>query len=108
MPHSSTAQITIGRDMGLEAECTVRVGRKASAGTAQLEGETLIFRGDFRLEIPFERIRDVTVDGGTLVVTAEDEARFDLGPQVAERWMRLIKQPKGLFEKLEINPESRV
>jgi len=94
--------------MGLEAECTVRVGRKVSAGTAQLEGETLIFRGDFRLEIPFERMREIAVDGGALVVTADDEARFELGGPVAERWMRLIKQPKGLFEKLEIGPQSRV
>jgi hypothetical protein len=94
--------------MGLEAECTVRVGRKVSAGTAHLESETLLFRGDFRLEIPFDRIRDVTVDGGTLVVVADDEARFELGAAVAERWMRLIKQPKALFEKLEISAESRI
>jgi hypothetical protein len=94
--------------MGLEAECTVRVGRRVSDGTAQLEGEVLIFRGDFRLEIPFERIREVAVAGGALVVTTDEEARFDLGAPVAERWMRLIKQPKGLFEKLEIGPQSRV
>jgi hypothetical protein len=94
--------------MGLEAEGTVRVGRKASTGTALLEGESLIFRGDFRLEIPFEQIREVTVEGDTLVVSAADEARFELGAQVAERWMRLIKQPKGLFEKLEVGPQSRI
>lgn len=107
MPHSRAARFTIVR-MGLEAECTVRVGRKTSAGTAQLESEVLVFRGDFRLEIPFDRIRDVAVDGGALVVAADDEVRFELGAPVAERWMRLIKQPKGLFEKLEIGPESRV
>lgn len=107
MPHSAGARFTIVR-MGLEAECTVRVGRKVSAGTAHLESETLIFRGDFRLEIPFDRMRGVTVDGGTLVVAAEDETRFELGASIAERWMRLIKQPKALFEKLEILPESRV
>lgn len=94
--------------MGLEAECTVRVGRKASGGKAQVEGETLSFRGDFRLDIPFERIREVSVDGDALVVSADEEARFELGAPVAERWMKLIKQPKGLFEKLEIGAESRV
>jgi hypothetical protein len=107
MPHSSRAQTTIVA-MGLEAECTARVGRKVSAGTAQLEGETLLFRGDFRVEIPFDRIRDVTVEGGALVVTADEETRFELGAPVAERWMRLIKQPKGLLEKLEVGPLSRV
>jgi hypothetical protein len=97
-----------GEAMGIEAECTVRVGRKASAGTAQIEGETLLFRGDFRLSIPFERMREVAVDGDALVVTADDEVRFELGAPVAVRWMRLIKQPKGLFEKLELLPQSRV
>jgi hypothetical protein len=94
--------------MGLDAECTARVGRKGSAGKAHLEGETLQFRGDFRLDIPFEQIKEVSVDGGTLVVNADDEVRLELGAQVAERWMKLIKQPKGLFEKLEIGPSSRV
>jgi hypothetical protein len=107
MPHLARAQSTIVA-MGLEAECTVRVGRKASPGTALLEGETLIFRGEFRLEIPFEKMREVSVEGGALVVTADEEARFELGAPVAERWMKLIKQPKGLFEKLEVGPQSRV
>jgi hypothetical protein len=95
--------------MGLEAGCTVRVGRKESAGTAQLEGGALLFRGDFRLEIRFESMREVGVDGAALVVkTDEEEARFELGAPVAERWARLIKEPKSLFEKLEVGPQSRV
>jgi hypothetical protein len=94
--------------MGLDAECTARVGRKASVGKAHLEGESLQFRGDFRLDIPFERIKDASVDGAALVVVADEEVRLELGAQVAERWMKLIKQPKGLFEKLEIGPTSRV
>ena len=95
--------------MGIEAECTVRVGRKTSAGKALLEGETLTFRGDFSLQIPFDGMRSVSVDGPALVVeTSDQEARFEVGPVVAERWLRLIKEPKGLFEKLEIGPHSRV
>ena len=95
--------------MGLEAECTVRVGRKASVGKALLEGETLVFRGDFRLDIPFDRMKDVAVDGAALVVrTDENETRLELGAAMANRWARLIKEPKGLFEKLEIGAQSRV
>jgi hypothetical protein len=95
--------------MGLEAECTVRVGRKASTGKALLEGETLVFRGDFHLDIPFDRMKDVAVEGGALVVKTDDnEARLELGASMADRWARLIKEPKGLFEKLEIGPQSRV
>jgi hypothetical protein len=95
--------------MGLEAECTVRVGRKASAGKALLESERLIFRGDFRLDIPFEAMREVATDGDALVVKTDDqEARLELGAPVADRWMRLIKEPKGLFEKLEVGKDSRI
>jgi hypothetical protein len=95
--------------MGLEAQCTVRIGRKASAGVAHLESERLVFRGDFRLDMPFDTMRDVSTDGDALVVKTDDqEARFELGAAVADRWMRLIKEPKSLFEKLEVGPGSRV
>lgn len=103
--------------MGLEAACTVRVGRKSSKGKALLEGEVLVFRGvtperggaDMRLDIPFGQMRDVGVDGESLVVrTDEQEARFELTEPIAERWARLIKEPKGLFEKLELGPDAKV
>src|SRR6516162_5523308 len=95
--------------MGLEAQCTVRIGRKTSAGVAHLESERLIFRGDFRLDMPFDTMRDVSTDGNALVVKTDDqEARFELVAPVADRWMRLIKEPKSLFEKLEVGPGSRV
>src|SRR5258708_22511942 len=95
--------------MGLEAECTVRVGRKTSLGKAQLEGEVLVFRGDFRLDIPFDSIKEARADGDALAVrTADQEARFELGAAVSERWARLITEPKSLFEKLDVGSESRV
>jgi hypothetical protein len=95
--------------MGQEAECTVRVGKKSSAGKALLESEVLVFRGEFRLDIPFGQMKDVAVDGGALVVRTDDsEARLELGTPTADKWARLIKEPKGLFEKLEVGAESRV
>ncbi len=95
--------------MGLEVECTVRVGRKSSVGKALLEEEALLFRGDFRLDLAFARMRDVTIVGDALVIrTDTQEARFELGEPVAERWLRMIREPKGLLEKLEVGPASRV
>jgi hypothetical protein len=95
--------------MGLEAECTVRVGRKVSSGKALLESDALIFRGDARYEIAFGAMTSASVEGDALVVKTPDlEVRFELGAAVAERWLRLIKEPKGLFEKLELLPDSRV
>jgi len=95
--------------MGLEAECTVRVGRKKSTGKARLESESLLFRGEFRLDLPLQRIRAASLVGDALVVrTDEQEARFELGAEVAERWRRQIKEPRGLLEKLGIGPTSHV
>jgi hypothetical protein len=95
--------------MGLEADCTVRIGKKAFVGRAHLEGEALLFRGDTSLEIPFDQMREVLAEGDALLVRTEaQEARFEVGPVIANRWARLIKEPKGLFEKLEIGPQSRV
>jgi hypothetical protein len=95
--------------MGLEAQCTVRVGKKGGSGQAHLEADSLVFRGNPRLEIPFERIREALVEGDTLVVrTTDQEARFDLGAEMAQRWLRSILEPKGLFEKLDLVPQSRV
>ncbi|HEV3189516.1 MAG TPA: hypothetical protein VGY54_03415 [Polyangiaceae bacterium] len=97
------------KSMGLEAQCTVRVGRKMASGNALLEAEALVFRGDFRLLIPFDKIKDVAIDGETLIVrTDEQEVRFELGAAAAERWLRKIREPKGLLEKLELGPQSRV
>jgi hypothetical protein len=95
--------------MGLEAECSVRVGRRTFTGTALLEGELLLFRGETSLKIPFDEMREVSVEGPALVVkTSDQEAAFEVGAPVAERWLRLIKEPKSLFEKLEVGPLSRV
>jgi hypothetical protein len=85
------------------------MGRKTSPGRAHLAGETLAFRGDFKLDIPFDQMGEVRVDGDALIVHSDDqEVRLELGPLVASRWARLIKEPKGLFDKLEIGPQSRV
>src|SRR5580698_8232435 len=95
--------------MGLETECTVRVGRQVSEGWAVLEADRLTFKGQFSLDIEFGAMTDVSVVKDTLVVkTASQEAHFELGAVLADRWSRLIKEPKGLFEKLEVKPESRV
>jgi hypothetical protein len=95
--------------MGLQAECTVRVGRKTAVGQALLETKTLIFRGEFGLRLSFDRIGKVAVEAGALVVRTPDrEARFELGNAVATRWARMIQEPKGLLDKLDVTSQSRI
>jgi len=94
--------------MGQEAICTVNFGGKTSQGKARLETEELVFRGDFRIAVPFRRIRSLQARDGSLKVRfPEGAASFDLGP-LAEKWADKIKNPKSLLDKLGVKPESRV
>jgi hypothetical protein len=68
--------------MGLEADCTVRHDGQVSRGKALLETKELIFRGEFRLKIPFAEIRSLETKGGELHVTSgAGAAVFELGTQ---------------------------
>jgi hypothetical protein len=94
--------------MGLEANCTVRCEGRVSSGKALLETGEIIFRGEFRLKIPFRKIRSAEVKAGELhVQSATAVAVFALGPQ-AEKWAFKIRNPKGLLDKLGVKPEQRV
>lgn len=94
--------------MGLEATCKVRYGRQVSQGKALLETSELIFRGEFRLKIPFKEIQSADAKGSELHVKSADAvAIFELGPQ-AEKWASKIRNPKSLLDKLGIKPDSRV
>ncbi|MCI0402299.1 MAG: DUF3052 domain-containing protein [Acidobacteria bacterium] len=94
--------------MGQEAICTAHFGAKTSRGKAHLESEELIFRGDFRIAIPFRRIRSLRVRNGKLSIRVpEGEASFSLGSH-AEKWAEKIKNPKTLLDKLGVKAESKV
>ncbi len=94
--------------MGLEALCTARFGRKTSKGKALLESEALVFRGEFRLAIPFRGMQSVkTVSGELRVEFPEGTVSFALGPQ-AERWAEKILHPKSLIDKLGVKPGAAV
>lgn len=94
--------------MGLEATCKARYGRQVSLGKALLESSELIFRGEFRLKIPFPEIQSAEAKSGELhVKSAAAEAVFELGPQ-AEKWALKIRNPKSLLDKLGVKPDSRV
>ncbi|MGA2095162.1 MAG: hypothetical protein ABSH39_02580 [Candidatus Acidiferrum sp.] len=94
--------------MGNEANCTVRFGKQVSAGKALLETSELIFRGEFRLKIPFAQIQSLkAVDGELRIDFPEGHASFELGPQ-AEKWANKILHPKSRMEKLGIKSGSKV
>src|ERR1700674_2111943 len=94
--------------MGNEASCKVRFGKQESEGKALLETSEILFRGEFRLKIPFCTIKSAkAVDGELRLQTAEGLAVFHLGA-AAEKWRDKILNPKSRIEKLGVNPDSKV
>ena len=95
--------------MGNEAICKVRFGKQESAGKARLETSEVLFRGDFRLKIPFSSIKSgKAVDGELRLQTEEGLASFHLGSGTAEKWLEKILHPKSRIEKLGVKPAAKV
>ena len=91
--------------MGSELMCTVRSGGKKSEGKALLETSEIIFRGDFRLKIPFSSLKSTVAEGGELHLKWKDGAAvFELGERAA-KWADKILHPKSTTEKLGIKPD---
>ena len=90
--------------MGRELACTVRAGGKTSQGKALLETAEILFRGDFRLKIPFASLQSTKAKNGELHLKwAEGSAVFELGEH-AESWADKILHPRSVPEKLGIKP----
>ena len=94
--------------MGNELKCTARFGKEVSEGKALLETSELLFRGDFRLKIPFASIKSAkAVDGELRLQTANGLAVFEIGP-AAEKWCDKILHPKTRIEKIGLKPGVKV
>jgi hypothetical protein len=94
--------------VGNELKCTVSYGEQKSEGKVLLETSEILFRGGFRLKIPFATIKSAkAVDGELRLQTAEGLAIFHLGA-AAEKWCDKILHPKSRIEKLGVKPEARV
>jgi hypothetical protein len=94
--------------VGQELHCTARFGKQVSAGKALLETSGILFRGDFRLKIPFSGIKSIkAVDGELRVQTADGLAAFELG-KAAEKWCEKILHPKTRIEKLGVKAGAKV
>ena len=94
--------------MGNQAFCKVRFGEQESEGKALLETSEILFRGDFRLKIPFTTVKSAkAADGELRLQTAEGPAIFQLGAN-AERWLEKILHPKSRIEKLSVKSGAKV
>lgn len=94
--------------MGLEAACTARFNGRRSGGKALLETDELVFRGDYRLSIPFADMESVVAEGERLAVRfSGGTAVFELGRH-APGWAERIRNPKTLIDKLGVRPGWKV
>jgi hypothetical protein len=102
--------------MGQEIKCRVEFGKESSSGKALLETSELIFRGDFRLKIPFSSIRKLEVSAGKLAIqfavdvkagAGDGSAVFHLG-DAAEKWASKIRNPPSRLDKLGVKPGTKV
>jgi hypothetical protein len=94
--------------MGQEIKCRVEFGREASEGKALLETAEVLFRGGFRLKIPFQSITAMETAGGKLKIQFGNEsAVFHLGP-AAEKWAAKIRNPPSRLDKLGVKPGTKV
>jgi hypothetical protein len=94
--------------MGNEAICKVRFGKQESEGKVLLETSEILFRGDFRLKIPFSTIKSAkAVDGELRLETAKGLAAFQLGA-AAQKWCEKILHPKSRIEKLGMNAGAKI
>jgi hypothetical protein len=94
--------------LGSEAVCRVRYGGRAGEGKALLETSELLFRGDFRLRIPFGEITSLVDQDGELCVAFRGEtAVFELGKN-ARAWAEKIRNPRGLLDKLGVKAGAKV
>ncbi len=93
--------------MGAEIKCRVRFEKQSGEGRALLETSEIIFRGDFRLKIPFADITAAKAVNGELRVRfAEGEAIFEIGA-AAEKWAEKILHPKSVIEKIGVKAEAK-
>jgi len=94
--------------MGQEIKCKVEFGKDSSEGKALLETSEVLFRGDFRLKIPFRAITKMEAAGGRLNIHfPEGSAVFHLG-KAAEKWAEKIRNPPSRLDKLGVKPGSKV
>jgi hypothetical protein len=94
--------------MGNEVKCRVQFGKQHGEGRALLETSEILFRGEFRLKIPFAAIKSAkAVDGELRLQTPEGPAIFYLGP-AAEKWRDKILHPKSRIEKLGVKPDAKI
>ena len=94
--------------MGQEIECTMRYSGRTLRGTAYLETDHILFRGQERVKIALRELRGVEAADGVLrLALAGGPAELELG-NVAEKWAAKILRPPSRADKLGLKDGATV
>lgn len=94
--------------MGTELVGDAIYRRIAHRVSLHLDSKELTFRGELKLTIPLQEVRQAAAKDGQLTITWKDEKiSLILGPQ-SESLAKKILNPPDLFEKLGVKAESAV
>ncbi|MEA2461587.1 MAG: hypothetical protein QOH90_1764 [Actinomycetota bacterium] len=94
--------------MGQEISCTATWDGRRSEGRAQLETDYLLFRGDYRLKLPFAEMKKVSARAGRLSIqSTQGKVSIDLGDRAA-KWADKILHPPSVLDKLGVKADLRV
>ena len=94
--------------MGARVDCIGTFKRRRSAGQAELETDYVLFRGEFRVKLPFSSITGATARDGVLTLrSAEGVLALTLGAK-AEKWATAIRSPKSRIDKIGVKAGQRV
>jgi hypothetical protein len=94
--------------MGQEALCKARFDNKTSQGKALLETDYLLFRGEFRVKIPFRSMTSVEAGQAWLEIgSTEGLLALQLGA-AAEKWKQKILHPPSRLAKLGVKEGMQV
>src|ERR1041384_8074346 len=94
--------------MGQEVSCHASYNGQGSEGRAYLETDHVLFRGDFRVRLPFTMLTAIDAAHGRLHLTTPDGIlSLDLGPRAAQ-WAEKIRNPKSLLDKLGVKAGQRI
>jgi len=78
-------------------------------GKALLEGDHLLFRGEFRVKLMLADLRSAGQEGDVLVLTSGDGVlSLTLGATKAADWLHRIRNPRTVLDKLGIKPGTAV
>jgi len=94
--------------MGRIATCSATVKRQTSTGRAELETDYVLFRGDFRVKMPFASVTAASARDGVLTLkSAEGVLTLAIGAK-AEKWAGAIASPKSRIDKIGMKSGQRV